>query len=462
MAISNTSQKIFTVWFNELERWDCSFFRKICWNWPQKFIVPLSNILTRKQDQVSDLENVIMLPIIEKITFGGIISITDAGKRKNYKGRLFWAERGDLIYSKIRVKQGSFAVVPNEISRLAVSAEYPVYIVNHAICEPAYLTLVLRSKAFLNLLEGLSHGGSTKTRIPPAVFERLEVPVPPLPVQQSIVELWTKTQEEIESMRAKIETIEKDLSSNALGKAGIELFPLRKRTVSFSIDWKDIERWGVEFNRWEWKISELLLSSKYPMVVLSDEAFINPTDNYSLTDDKLVSFIPMEAVSDKTGELVTPQTRKYREVKNGYSRFRDNDVIWAKITPCMQNGKCAVVRNMENGIGIGSTEFHVIRTKNIDRLIPDYIWILLRLDHLRHTAQRYFIGSAGQQRVPYEFLSNLYIPLPPVEIQKTIIRDVIEAQSDIMSMRTAATSKALEIKSYIEDLILGKKKIENI
>lgn len=459
MAIGQPLPKVLIVWFKDLERWDCSFFRKISWNWPKEFIVPLGNILTRKQVQIFESKNISTLPIIEKITFGGIVSITDVEERKNYKGRLFWAEHGDLIYSKIRVKQGSFTVIPNDIDRIAVSAEYPVYAIDYGVCDPVYLSLVLRSNAFLSLLEGLSHGGSTKTRIPPPVFERLEIPLPPLPTQQAIIKRWQNAQEEIRATTKRVSILEKSIAESALKDAGIELYPLEKRQKSFLIYWDEIERWGVEFNRWKWKLSELLLSHKYPMVVLSDETFINPTDNVLLPDDELVSFIPMEAVSDKSGEIAAPQIRKCREVKNGYTRFSNDDVIWAKITPCMQNGKCAVARNLKNDIGFGSTEFHVIRSKDKNRLMPDYIWTLLRLDHLRQAAQRYFIGSAGQQRVPADFLANLQIPLPPVEIQKTIINGIRKAYSEIAREREAAERKAREIETEIEELILGTKSI---
>jgi type I restriction enzyme S subunit len=198
------------------------------------------------------------------------------------------------------------------------------------------------------------------------------------------------------------------------------------------------------------------------MVVLSDEAFINPTNNVLLRDDDLVSFIPMEAVSDKAGEITAPKLRKFREVKNGYTRFSNDDVIWAKITPCMQNGKCAVAGNLENGIGFGSTEFHVVRSKDKYRLLPDYIWSLLRLDHLRQAAQRYFIGSAGQQRVPSDFLENLQIPLPPLEIQSEIANRIKKINLEIAREREAAERKSFEIKAEIEALILGTKSIDKI
>ena len=97
----------------------------------------------------------------------------------------------------------------------------------------------------------------------------------------------------------------------------------------------------------------------------------------------------MECVSDIYGEADTTQTKNTEE-STGYTQFLENDLIWAKITPCMQNGKSAVVSNLVNGIGFGSTEFHVFRAK------PDidirYIHSLLRLKILRYFATLYFSG----------------------------------------------------------------------
>lgn len=366
-----------------------------------------------------------------------------------------------FLYNRLFTWKGTFAVVPEEHSDCFVSNEFPQFIVNKNRVLPRYLYLFFMCDTTINAVNKSSIGSAavSRNRFKEEDFLDFEIPLPPLSIQQAIVERWQNAKEEIRAATARVSLLNKNISENALKDVGIELRPIEKRPKSFCIFFDKIERWGVEFNRWKWKLSELLLSHKYPMVVLSDETFINPTDNVLLPDDELVSFIPMEAVSDKTGEIAAPQIRKWFEVKNGYTRFSNDDVIWAKITPCMQNGKCAVARNLENGVGFGSTEFHVIRSKDKNRLMPDYVWTLLRLDHLRQAARRYFIGSAGQQRVPADFLANLQIPLPSIEIQKAIVSNVKKACSEIAREREAAERKSLEIKDEIEALILGTKRI---
>lgn len=150
------------------------------------------------------------------------------------------------------------------------------------------------------------------------------------------------------------------------------------------------------------------------------------TDVSVFSPDDIVSFVPMESVSEKTGDIQLRET-VFSAVSTGYTRFSENDLLWAKITPCMQNGKTAIARGLKNGIGFGSTEFHVLRPLN-DRVSVDYLWALLSLDSFLISAQGAFTGSAGQQRVTQEFLQNLPIPLPPLETQRVLVSELEAAR----------------------------------
>jgi type I restriction enzyme S subunit len=452
--------KAFGVWFKNIARWDPSSFHGIIWHWPKTHMFPIGTVIKQRKEKVdrskfnfSDLQPV-------TIHFDGSIDKRNVDSSREYRMDLYFAIPGDIVVAKIDLKNGAVAIVPEEWRNVVVTGHFAVYEPDRSRILPEFFHRIIQTSFFKDHLWRNKVGAEGRKEVKLDYFESLEIPLPPLPIQQTIIEKWRTTQDEIKGATERVNILGKKLAESALKEAGIELFPLEQRSKSFSIYWDEIERWGVEFNRWKWKLSELLLSHKYPMVLLSDEAFINPTDNVLLSDNDLVSFIPMEAVSDKTGEIEALQIRKCREVKNGYTRFSNDDVIWAKITPCMQNGKCAVARGLENGVGFGSTEFHVIRTKDKDKLMPDYIWTLLRLDHLRQAAQRYFIGSAGQQRVPADFLKNLQIPLPPVEIQRTLISSVKKAFSEIARERETAEKKSLEIKTEIEALMLGTKRID--
>ena len=100
------------------------------------------------------------------------------------------------------------------------------------------------------------------------------------------------------------------------------------------------------------------------LVPLSQAVEVNPKlDRSSLNDDLEVSFVPMAAVDALTGGIDVSTVRKYAEVKKGYTHFRDGDILFAKVTPCMENGKMAIARKLVNGVSFGSTEFHVLRPR---------------------------------------------------------------------------------------------------
>ena len=155
----------------------------------------------------------------------------------------------------------------------------------------------------------------------------------------------------------------------------------------------------------------------FPNKKLGECTIINPKKSMDnrLKDDLIVSFVPMASVGED-GSINTSDTKTYCEVKNGFTYFMDGDVLFAKITPCMENGKGAVATNLCNGIGFGSTEFHVIRPlEGITN--PVWLYTLSVLKEFRLAAEANMTGSSGQKRTPSSFLQNYEIKLPPIDLQ---------------------------------------------
>lgn len=163
---------------------------------------------------------------------------------------------------------------------------------------------------------------------------------------------------------------------------------------------------------------------------LEDLCEFNPKHDPETDRATTVSFIPMPAVDDETGAIVDRSAiRPLSEVWKGYTHFANADVIFAKITPCMENGKIAVARDLENGMACGSTEFHVLRSKGA--VEPDFVWRFLRQRSYRQVAERSMTGAVGQRRVPKPFLEGTVLPLPPLAEQKRIVAklDALNAKS---------------------------------
>ena len=154
----------------------------------------------------------------------------------------------------------------------------------------------------------------------------------------------------------------------------------------------------------------------YPLKRLADCCDINPRRSHiTLKDSEYVSFVPMPSVSED-GHLQNVADEEYGKVKKGFTYFENNDVLFAKITPCMENGKGAVATNLTNGIGMGSTEFHVLRP--IDGVSnPYWLLCLTRMKIFRKLAEKNMSGTGGQKRVGVAFLENFMIGLPPIDKQ---------------------------------------------
>lgn len=182
------------------------------------------------------------------------------------------------------------------------------------------------------------------------------------------------------------------------------------------------------------------LPKAYANGILNNHVAVNPkTDCSLLSDSSEVSFVPMANVQEKTN-VVSYDMVAYETVKKGFTVFQRGDLIWAKITPCMQNGKSCIVDKMPTEIGFGSTEFHVIRKRNENVYMP-FIWAILSSDDVLKAAQATFSGSAGQQRVSASFIENFPAVLPDYPVQVRLVAEL----EDKLNLLNGKLQRAYEL-----------------
>ncbi len=182
--------------------------------------------------------------------------------------------------------------------------------------------------------------------------------------------------------------------------------------------------------------------SDFSRVPLGEICTVNPrTTQAAHPDDMVVSFVPMAAVDERRGEISVQEERPLIEVSKGYTSFENGDILFAKITPCMENGKVALAHSLINGIGRGSTEFYILRPRK--NALSEYIYHFVRQPTFRAEAKRNFTGTAGQQRVPKTFMENALIPLPPLDEQRRIVR-ILNRAARIERLRAEAARRLQE------------------
>ena len=179
-----------------------------------------------------------------------------------------------------------------------------------------------------------------------------------------------------------------------------------------------------------------ILPDSWVWVRLGDIVEINPNKiKINIDENELVDFIPMKNVSENSPEIIENNFEKFKNLQKGYSQFIENDILFAKITPCMENGKTAIVSNLKEKIGYGSTEFHVLRSTKI--ISNKLLYNFLKQQRFREDAKYNMTGSVGFRRVPTEFMKSYPFPLPPLEEQQEIVRvldEVLENENKVKEL----------------------------
>ncbi|HDZ5016816.1 TPA: restriction endonuclease subunit S [Campylobacter jejuni] len=180
---------------------------------------------------------------------------------------------------------------------------------------------------------------------------------------------------------------------------------------------KDNESFRIDSE--PFKKSNLYTNTNLSYEKLSNIADINPSkvEINNCLKNTIVTFLSMQNLG--SGFIHHREQGQIIEFENGYTYFAENDILIAKITPCMEHGKCAIATDLYNGIGFGSTEFNVFRIRD-PRFLTEFVFCYLNRDSIRKIATDNMVGTSGRQRVPTAFYEKLPIPILPIEFQLEI------------------------------------------
>ncbi len=321
-------------------------------------------------------------------------------------------QKGDVLFGKRRAYQRKVAIAPFDG---IFSAHGMVLRPNLKVIDANYFPFFISSDKFMETAVRISVGGLSPT-INWKDLARQEFELPSLDEQKVLADkLW---------------------AAYRLKEAYKKLLVATDEMVKSQF----IEMFG----------NPLSLNQKNELKRLGECCILNPRrPNIALCDTDKVSFIPMSAISEE-GYLADMTDEEYGKVKKGFTYFENNDVLFAKITPCMENGKGAIVHGLTNRIGMGSTEFHVLRPIN-GISSPYWLLALTRMPIFRERAAKNMSGTGGQKRVSASYLDHFMVGLPAIEEQRRF--EAIYKQADKSKFELRKSIDAID--KVIRSLING-------
>ncbi len=457
----NQNSLLSSIHFSQTSDWNIKQFYSSSVIKSDFELYKLGTVMKRCKEQMTVENRQKYKRITIKTNCGGVVVRDEiwgeAIKTKNQ----FFVRAGQLAVSKIDARNGAFGVVPPEADGAIITGNFWVFDVDPNLADVNFLILLLSSNVFVQAWQECSNGSGNRLYLQETKFLNHKIPMPNTTIQKKIVEKYTSKSNSAENAIHRANELSDDVD-----KLLVEAFSLSTLTrfnrgngLMVNTRFKNLMGWGAKTNSNPIKPQQIFQSDKYVNMPLVYYCEINPKTTYPV-DAEEVSFIPMECISDVYGEISSMRDGK---VSNsvGYTSFQEGDVIWAKITPCMQNGKCAVATELRNGYAYGSTEFHVFRANK--NAIPEYIYCFLRSKRLRSVAMDYFTGSAGQQRVGIDFFEALTIPYLPIcsdnphELtQENIVKRVFAINRQTKYLHQEAERIRTEAKKEFEEAVFGE------
>lgn len=319
-------------------------------------------------------------------------------------------QENDVLICKDGALTGKIALVRDELKNIHAMINEHLFLLRfNNLTEQLYFFNYLHSDYGQEMLKqnitGSAQGGLNSTNL-----KNIKIPLPPPDIQQKIVDECQKIDEEYEN--------------------SLKLIEYNRKYISDIFNNISSEK--------SCKINQICLTNP------------SKSEIKQLSDDLIISFIEMSSVSNH-GYIETKIDKVLSEVRKGsYTYFAENDVIIAKITPCMENGKCALATGLTNGIALGSSEFHVFRVKNTNELNPTFLFHFLNRTNIRQEAEKNMTGASGHRRAPIGFYENLVMPLPDITEQQQIVAQIQALENQIKQAEQIMHDSGQKKKSVLE------------
>ena len=305
----------------------------------------------------------------------------------------------------------------------------------------------LNSNTFNKFINFTSYGGAQEN-IGKEDINNLWIILPPLKEQKNIKNFLNKETSRIDKLIEKKEKL-------------IELLEEKRKAVITHYVTKGLDPdapmkdSGIE---WLGEIPE-----HWDVMRLKYNIKLNPSKKEAnINNDDRVTFLPMENIHEDG--TINNEGKLFKEIDNRFTYFRENDVLLAKITPCFENGKSTLAKDLYNSVGFGTTEIHVLRAR--ENIYNKFLYYIIRSHPFLKIGEAQMTGSAGQKRISKSFINNYSQGIPPIEEQKEIVKYLEEILYRIKKLRSKIEKQISNLKEYrqalITNAVTGKIDVRNL
>ena len=432
--------RAFAVGFQSLATWSVAAQFAVNWNWPDEIIQPLSRILERRSEAALDTLSPETRVTLLTIRFAGSIEPRVPVQIKDIKGKLFRVHSGDVVFSKIDVRNGAIGLAPDDIESMCVTSEFPVYSVKTDKAIPGYVKLLFRTMAFKKLLDSMVSGASGRKRIQPSQLEVVTVPIPPLPVQQKIVAYWEAARQEHVAAEVALSGLVSELhayltkQTHAVDQAACSRVLLA--------NYANARQWDVKAGR------AAAFISAHPDFVRLGDYTEESTETVRPWDEPEKEW-PIYGVNNREGVFLSSR----QEGKDFNAPYKKITTDWFFHNPTRANvGSLGIVPDVPDD-AITSPEYQVWRLKS--GFVPDFMALMLRTDYFLSLVAFNRVGGV-KQRMYYANLAEIRLP----EIPDTLQQDFVQRRWEIWRNISATNETLVERKTEIEKMILGNGPVE--
>lgn len=374
---------------------------------------------------------------------------------ESLKGKLYLAGPGDVVFSKIDVRNGAIGIVPPEFDKVAFTTEFPIYQVRPEVASPQYIQLLFRSDLFQATINGMVSGASGRKRVAPEQLEAMSVPLPALTTQQTIIAQWQTLQSQAAKAALVADLREAKGQLDFLEVLGLQAPKVQLKRRAFAMQWSAMGRWGSEANRLSLQGGEIT-KLRVPMAQGRD-CIESVSHGCSASPSALPTKLEVLKISAVTRGWLNIAEKKFApdqaKLRKQYA-LHNGDILLCRTNGTLDYvGRAALVEDEHPDLIFPDK---VIRVRLKANVLPAYFWYLLGTPYLRAQIESFARTAVGNHAIGGKDIWKLYFPLPPLDVQQTLVTAVSQARADAARLRQKAKQLRDQAKLQIEAALLGQ------